>query len=97
MQLSDKKLIFIPFNVNNNHWVLITIRITDQTASLIDPLTDKNQKETVEKVKFIANTILKNKFNKSLKGITEVRHVLQQDSISCGVLVCYLRKTINRR
>ena len=63
---------------------------------LIDPLRDDIDEgsETFAKALFVIKCILQNKFRLELKSLNlgKVDHPLRNDSISCGVMVCYSAK-----
>ena len=90
INLSIVKKIFIPFNPNNLHYVLIYINIEKESSYLIDPINETN--ELYRDLAMVHIVVQKNfhKFKKVMKSpIEAIDHTLQRDSQSCGVYVCY--------
>ena len=60
---------------------------------IIDPLRDDigEGSETFVKALFVIKSILQNKFGLEFNSfnLEKIDHLLQNDSISCGVMVCY--------
>ena len=61
---------------------------------IIDPLRDDIDEgsETFVKALFVKKCILQNKFGFELNSFKKIDHPLQNDSISCGVMICYYAK-----
>ena len=89
INLSIVKKIFIPFNPNNLHWVLIYINIEKEGSYLIDPINETNE---LYRDLAMVHIVVRKKVMKS--PIEAIDHALQRDSRSCGVYVCYYAKEI---
>ena len=92
IDLTQKKLVVIPFNPNDIHWVLIIIDIGNKKVILLDPTNSKINKDDdlCERAFNVGKRILSLKFHSEVDGnLTTVDHVRQRDSKSCGVFVCY--------
>ena len=89
------KKIFIPFNPNNLHWLLININIEKERSYLIHPMN-----KTIELYRDLAmvHSVVRRIFHKLKKAMTSpieaIDHTLQRDSRSCGVYVCYYEEKI---
>ena len=90
-ELSSKSCVFIPFNPNNCHWLLIVWKIHRKEILVLDPLVaDTNWSDkSFQKVYRVDSIIMETKFgiNKATKA--NVKHTKQAGSISCGVMICY--------
>ena len=94
INLSIVKKIFIPFNPNNLHWVLIYINIERSVhISLIQNKTNELYRDLA-----MVHTVVRrifHKFKKVMKSpIEAIDHTLQRDSRSCGVYVCHYAEKI---
>ena len=90
------KKIFIPFNPNNLHWVLIYINIERSVhISLIQNKTNELYRDLA-----MVHTVVRrifHKFKKVMKSpIEAIGHTLQRDSRSCRVYVCYYAEKISK-
>ena len=95
INLSIVKEIFISFNPNNLHCVLIYISIEKEGSYLIDPMNETNELyRDLAMVHTVVRKIFR-KFKKVMKyPIEAIDHTLQRDSRSCGVYVCYYAEEI---
>ena len=95
INLSTFKKIFIPFNPNNLHWVLIYINIEKERSYLIDPMNESNE---LYRDLAMGHTVMRRifyKFKKAMKSPFEaIDHTLQRDSRSCGVYACHYAEEI---
>ena len=86
----------ISFNPTGYHWIFIQIDFCKRHSCIIDPLRDKIDEgsETFVKALFVIKCILQNKFGLELSSfnLEKIGHPLQNDSISCGVMVSYYVK-----
>ena len=93
INLSIVKKIFIPFNPNILHWVLIYINIEKECSYLIDPMNKTNE---LYRDLAMVHTVVRRifyKFKKVVKSpIETIDHALQRGLRSCGVYVCYYAK-----
>ena len=82
INLSIVKKIFIPFNPNNLHWVLIYINIEKERSYLIDPMNKTNELyRDLAMVHTVVRRIF-HKFKKVMKSpIEAIDHTLQRDSL----------------
>ena len=98
--IQKDSVIIIPFNPTGYHWIFIQIDLRrllhHRRYCIIDPLRDDIDKDSERFVKalFVIKCILQNKFGLEIKSfnLEKVHHPLQNDSISCGVMVCYYAK-----
>ena len=94
--IQKDSVIIIPFNPTGYHWIFIQIDLRNRRRCIIDPLRDDIDKgsETFVKVLFLIKCILQNKFGFKLESFNfeKVDPPLQNNSISCGVMVCYYAK-----
>ena len=94
--IQKDSVIIIPFNPTGYHWIFIQIDLRNRRYCIIDPLRDDIDEgsETFVKALFVIKCILQNKFGLELKSLNLEKndHPLQNDSISCGVMVCYYAK-----
>ena len=92
----SKSFIFIPFNPDNCHWILVVVNISETAIGSLDPLeTDTHWTDTsVQRGYRIGSSLMQMKFG--LKDVKQVniRHVKQPDNSSCGVMVCYYAEQI---
>ena len=101
-QLIQKdSVIIIPFNPTGYHWIFIQIDLCNRRYCIIDPLRydiDEGS-ETFIKALFVIKYILQNKFGLELNSfnLEKFDHPLQNDFISCGVMVCYYAKRFTQR
>ena len=86
-------VIIIPFNSTGYHWIFIQIDLRNRCYCTIDPLRDDIQEgsETFVKALFVIKCNLQNKFGLELQSfnLEKINHPLQNESVSCGVMVCY--------
>ena len=89
-------VMIIPFNPTGYHWIFIQIDFCNRHYCIVDPFRDDIDEgsETFVKALFIIKCILQNKFGLELNSfnLEKIDHSLQNDSISCGVMVCYYTK-----
>ena len=90
-ELSSKSCVFIPFNPNNCHWLLIVLKIHKKEISVLDPLVvDTNWSDKwVQNGYRVGSIIMETKFGINNSTKANVKHTKQSDSISCGVMICY--------
>ena len=96
-QLIQKdSVIIIPFNPTGYQWIFFQIDLCNRRYCIIEPLRDDIDEgsETFLKALFLTKCILQNKFGLELNSfnLEKIDHSLQNDSISCGVMVCYYAK-----
>ena len=97
INLSIVKKIFILFNPNNLHWVLIYLYIEKECSYLTDPMNETNE---LHRNLAIVHTVVRMFFLKLKKVITSlieaIDHTHQRDSRSCGVYVLLRRRNCKR-
>ena len=87
---TSKQYIFIPFNPTSSHWILLFLKIKLGTLYILDPLKEQASSMTIIVARDIVNRILQKKFEaKNECTVGKMKHYLQQDAVSCGVLTCY--------
>ena len=95
-QYEKDSVIIIPFNTTGYHWIFIQIDLLNRRYCIIDPLRDDIDESSEKFVKalFVVKCILQNKFGLELNSLDleNIDDPLQNDSISCGVMVCYYAK-----
>ena len=95
-QNKKDSVIIIPFNPTGYHWIFNQIYLSSRRYCIIDLLRDDMNEgsKTFAKTLFVIKCILQNKFGLELKSLNLEKndHPLQNDSISCGVMVCYYAK-----
>ena len=77
------------FLVNDNHWNAMVIDCARRRFYLLDPL--KSTRDFAQKC--LANWCFGTAKTQQLE-LTEIPHPLQQDSINCGPIVCWLIENI---
>ena len=89
--LFSKSFIFIPFNPNNCHWILVVVNISERATGVRDPLTSDMHwtDASVQRGYRIGLSLMQMKFGLTDVKQVNIRHVKQPDNSSCGVLVCY--------
>ena len=90
-ELSSKSCVFIPFNPNNCHWLLVVLKIHRKEISVLDPLVaDTNWSDkSIQESYRVGSIIMETKFGINNATKANVKHTKQSDSISCGVMICY--------
>ena len=63
--LSEKQILFIPFNLSNRHWTLLFVNLKAKTLYILDPLKQHADADLVSKASIITNIILEKKFGYS--------------------------------
>ena len=85
-------MIIIPFNPNNCHWILVVVSIKERTIAVMDPLVKNTvwADASVRKGVDVGLEIMRLKFNVQVEDMTKINitNVKQNDTISCGVMVC---------
>ena len=81
--------IFIPINETGAHWILVVIDVVNCNLMVLDPMANTPNGIVEEKLFKLAGRILEANFARCIKQIEFIRHTIQQDSCSCGVLCCY--------
>ncbi|XP_065205568.1 uncharacterized protein LOC135835309 isoform X1 [Planococcus citri] len=92
--------LFMPFNLNGNHWALLVFYINVLKRDIAILLFDSNNADNVNdsSIKYIVGLwkeILKRKFPSfKIRDLIQPKHALQKDGKSCGVYVCYFVKQL---
>ena len=98
--LTNIRYTFVPLYhlyPSGRHWILIVLNVKLNKISILDPLSKCYLKENKyhKLCARIGLELFQRKFNKTnIKTVKSTEHVLQQDSHSCGVFVCYYAKRI---
>ncbi|XP_078489944.1 uncharacterized protein LOC144746767 [Ciona intestinalis] len=96
VNLSKKKLIFIPWNPNGCHWVLLAVDIKNRQLLYLDPLEKDSSQLTVniDKAKLFLNNVLNDKFGIQITSVDTMstKRKYQSDYMSCGPLICMYAK-----
>ena len=89
--LFSKSFIFIPFSLNNCHWILVVINISERAIGVLDPLsTDTHWTYTSARKGYrIGLSLMQMKFGLTDVKQVNIKHARQSDSNSCGVMVRY--------
>ena len=85
-------MIIAPWNPTGNHWVLIVIFISSFEAIYLDPMLDNKCLDNlrIKKAQEMFGFLIKHRFSKEkLLSWSIPDHTLQDDSLSCGVMVCW--------
>lgn len=101
MQLGDKYFtnienIFVTFNPNGKHWVLLVVKPKLQQIQIYDP-TSKKKTTSASLMKFVKQLIcvLLNDFGSSESwDIVVPKHIIQKGNYNCGVYVCWYAERI---
>ena len=90
--ISKKPIIIIPFDPNNCHWILVEVSVKERTIAVMDPLVKNTvwADASVRKGVDVGLEIMRLKFNVQVEDMTKINitNVKQNDTISCGVMVC---------
>ncbi|KAJ8028393.1 Ubiquitin-like-specific protease 1 [Holothuria leucospilota] len=89
--------LFMPINVNNNHWVLLAVDVRRRTISVLDSLHRDNN---IWIERWMAYMLLRAETTNELAGPWETREWLsarQEDGSSCGPFVLLNALAITRR
>ena len=87
---TSKQYLFIPFNPTNSHWILLFVKIKSGTLYILDPLKGQASSITISMARDIVNHTLQKKYGATnICTVGKMKHYLQQDTVSCGVLTCY--------
>ncbi|CAC5397741.1 unnamed protein product [Mytilus coruscus] len=97
----NNDLIFVPANVDSNHWVLIVFKPKERYIYYLDPLGKDPNHDVMDRLcKFLNNQILLEHFESHLT-VWKVENLInngifpsQTDSTSCGPLICLYVKMI---
>ncbi|CAC5390125.1 unnamed protein product [Mytilus coruscus] len=97
----NNDLIFVPANVDSNHWVLIVIKPKERYIYYLDPLGKDPNHDVLDLLcKFLNNQILLEHYESHLT-VWKVENLMnngifpsQTDSTSCGPLICLYVKMI---
>ncbi len=76
------------FNINNNHWILLTIDKEEKAAKVFDSLGKKNEYYTSMMMKFV-NKIKKKDEQWVVLDNSNDDIQRQIDSVSCGWFTCW--------
>ena len=94
--IQKDSVIIIPFNPTGYHWIFIQIDLCKRRYCVTDSLRDDIDEgsKTFVKSLFVIKCILQKKIGLELKSFNLEKndHPLQNDSIKCGVMVCYYAK-----
>ena len=92
--LSEKQILFIPFNLSNRHWTLLFVNLKAKTLYILDPLKQHADADLVSKASIITNIILEKKFGYS-KGcsIASMPHFYK----NMLFVVIYFHLTMHRK
>lgn len=101
MQLGDKYFtnienIFVAFNPNGKHWVLLVVKPKLKQIQIYDP-TSKKKSTSQTLMKFVKQLIcvLLNDFGSNeVWGIVSPKHIIQRGNYNCGVYVCWYAERI---
>ena len=93
MNSGDIDYVYLPYNNSGTHWILAVVDVRASAVIILDPISinyqpsNKSHKEAV----FIASEILNKSFSKEVIEVKTIRHLLQQDTNSCGVYCCFMQ------
>ena len=90
--VSTERFIFAPWNINNNHWVLLAADIVNRKVMHTDPLHNSQDLQIQDALEPYATTswILNAKLSTDEQyTLTFPKHTLQNDSSSCGDMTCW--------
>ena len=92
--LSENQIHFIPFNLSNRHWTLLSVNLKTKTLYILDPLKQHADADLVSKASIITNIILEKKFGYS-KGcsIASMPHFYK----NMLFVVMYFHLTMHRK
>ncbi|XP_065208839.1 uncharacterized protein LOC135837477 [Planococcus citri] len=101
MQLGDKYFtnienIFVTFNPNGKHWVLLVVKPKLKQIQIYDP-TSKKKTTSQSLMKFVKQLIcvLLNDFGPNETwNIVVPKHIIQKGNYNCGVYVCWYAERI---
>jgi hypothetical protein len=97
VSLKDKTLIFFPHNIWLRHWTLIVVDIQAQELIYFNPIGYKPEKKEISLFSDILVLIQETfKIDTTSWLCKIIPHVLQSDSYSCGVFVCWYAQQIVR-
>ena len=95
--LSNTKLVFIPFNPSNVHWILVVLKVAEGELFVLDPMNktyDDGNDQHKQAIK-VGEELFSRKFRQhSVITIPSPDHVLQTDGYNCGIFICYYVKQI---
>ena len=94
----QKDLILAPYNIDSNHWALVSVNLNNREILYIDPgqtsteIKDFNFKEA----KGIMSKILRQKFDLDINDFKTYSppHITQKDTYNCGVYICFYAQNI---
>lgn len=100
----DTDCVFIPANINNNHWILLVILPKQTQLLYLDPLANPPQPDILLKLcRYLNIQYLLESFSQ-LQTIWTVENVMetgefpsQTDFSSCGAIVCLYAKLIQEK
>ena len=94
--LKKKSFIFILFNPNNCHWILVVLNTSERVIAVLYPFeTDTHWTYTsVQRGYRIGLSLMQIKFGLTDVKQVSIRYVKQPDNRSCDVLVCYYAEQI---
>ena len=98
MENGLKPFIFISFNLNNCHWILVVVNsccisescISESAIGVLDPLAIicTGLETSVQRGYQIGLRLMQVKFGLTDVEQVNIRHIKQPDNSSCGVLLC---------
>ena len=88
--------VFVPWNPSGSPWVLLVIILQEKKLLFLDPLQSQAMANSVyrKEGQHICNIILQNKFQSCLASVEMPDKYHQNNSSSCGVLVCHYAECI---
>jgi Ulp1 family protease len=97
-ELQDYRLIGVPVNSGNLHWTLLIIDVQKKALIYLDSLThsttNRGQTIVAEMKRFLSSTYPEEFIDEEWTSIYPSTHALQQDSVNCGVFICYFLKVL---
>ena len=96
IDLGSKKLMFIPWNPNNMHWILLAVDIDQKKLLYLDPMERPclTTSESVADAKDLVNYLLSQKFHCNIKSVEATTRSMQKGTESCGVYICMYAKCL---
>ncbi|XP_076810703.1 uncharacterized protein LOC143453306 [Clavelina lepadiformis] len=86
----DKKYVFIPWNPDGLHWILLAVDVVKSALLYLDPLRMdlEESKEHVVTARNFVSRILLDKFGFILNFVESPIRTLQSNTVDCGMFVC---------
>ena len=87
LDVTNFSIVIAPYNINMNHWILFIANLKEEVLYVLDPM--KQTASGTERAEHAMLFIIACKTGIQCIVNRSKPHILQTDSVNCGVFICY--------